>query len=62
MSRADKIGIALSGSQKTLMVGLSVAVSFGMSILPLVAFHTCQLVVDAALVERFRRPEIAESD
>ena len=55
MPEADQIAVGIAGSQKTLMVGLSVALSFGMSILPLVAYHTIQLVCDTFVVEHLRR-------
>lgn len=49
--RSTRIGVALASSQKTLMVGLKIAVDAGVSIVPIVAYHILQLVIDAALVE-----------
>jgi len=53
MSRAEQIAVAVAGSQKTLMVGLSIAVSIQVTILPLLAFHSLQLVIDTVIADRF---------
>ena len=53
MSRPEQIAVAIAGSQKTLMVGLSIAVSLQVTILPLLAFHALQLVIDTVIVDRF---------
>jgi sodium/bile acid cotransporter 7 len=53
MTRAEQIAVAIGGSQKTLMVGLSIAVSLQVTILPLLAFHSLQLVIDTVIVDRF---------
>ncbi|QDV75285.1 bile acid:sodium symporter family protein [Botrimarina mediterranea] len=51
--RADMLAAAVSGSQKTLAVGLSVAMEFGpLAILPMIVYHTLQLLIDAVLVEK----------
>jgi sodium/bile acid cotransporter 7 len=54
--RADAIAVAFSGSQKTLMVGvyLSMAVA-PLAILPMVAYHATQLVVDTLVADWLRR-------
>lgn len=49
-----QIAIAIAGSQKTLMVGLSIAVSLQVTILPLIAFHSLQLVIDTVIADRFK--------
>jgi len=54
LDRADTLAVAIAGSQKTLMVGLSLAVDLGCSILPLVSYHVAQLVIDTWLVDRWR--------
>lgn len=52
---ADGLAAAIAGSQKTLMIGLDVAIGFGgLAILPMVAYHIVQLVVDTLLVEKLR--------
>ncbi len=56
IQREQQIGAALAGSQKTLMVGLQIAVSPGLdiSILPMIAFHVCQLLIDTLLSNRWK--------
>lgn len=53
MSRPEQIAVAIAGSQKTLMVGLSIAVSVQVTILPLLAYHSLQLVIDTVIADRF---------
>jgi sodium/bile acid cotransporter 7 len=53
-SREDQIAVAFAGSQKTLMVGLLVAISLQVSILPMIAYHVSQLFVDTLIADRFR--------
>lgn len=50
--REERIAVAIAGSQKTLMVGLDLAASFGFSILPMIAYHAGQLVLDTLFAER----------
>ena len=52
MKEAAQIAVAFAGSQKTLMIGLSIAVSLQISILPLLAFHSLQLVIDTVIADR----------
>jgi sodium/bile acid cotransporter 7 len=55
LPRADAIGVAFAGSQKTLMVGLAIAIDFGgLAVLPMVAYHVEQLLIDTVLAERLR--------
>lgn len=55
ISLPDRLAVALSGSQKTLMVGVYVALEIdGLAALPLVAYHVTQLLVDTLLVDRLR--------
>ncbi len=57
----DRLAVALSGSQKTLMVGVYVALEIdSLAALPLVAYHVTQLLVDTVLVDRLR-PHITQS-
>ena len=56
-SKADQIAIAFSGSQKTLMVGLSTAVALGLNIIPIVAYHALQLIADTIIADRLRQPQ-----
>jgi sodium/bile acid cotransporter 7 len=55
ISRPNAIAVAFSGSQKTLMVGAYVAMSVGpLAILPMVAYHAVQLIVDALVADWWR--------
>jgi sodium/bile acid cotransporter 7 len=52
----DRAAVAFSGSQKTLMAGLAVAVKFGgLAVLPMVAYHVEQLILDTLIADRLRR-------
>jgi sodium/bile acid cotransporter 7 len=53
--RGDQIAVGLAGSQKTLMVGLQVAMESGFNIIPMVAYHICQLLIDTLIADRLRR-------
>jgi sodium/bile acid cotransporter 7 len=56
ISRADTIAVAFSGSQKTLMVGAYLALAVGpLAILPMVAYHAAQLVIDTLIADRLRQ-------
>ena len=55
MDRRDQIAVGFAGSQKTLMVGLQVAMDLGFSIIPMVAYHVCQLLVDTFVADRWRK-------
>lgn len=56
LSRADSIAVAYSGSQKTLMVGLQIALAHfgGLAILPIVMYHVGQLILDTLIAERIK--------
>jgi sodium/bile acid cotransporter 7 len=54
-SREDQIAVGFSGSQKTLMVGLLMAITLKASILPMVAYHCLQLFVDTLVADAYRR-------
>ena len=55
MRRADQLAVAFAGSQKTLMVGLYVAINYfgGLAILPMVGYHVVQLFVDTLIADRW---------
>jgi len=59
LARPDRIAVGFAGSQKTLMVGLHVAITYygGLTILPMVAYHVGQLLVDTMIADRLRRAE-----
>lgn len=52
--RPRQIAVGISGSQKTLMVGLDIAIVYfgGLAILPMVAYHFLQLTADTVIAER----------
>jgi len=52
--RDGQIAVAFSGSQKTLMAGLSTAISMGLNIIPMVAYHAVQLIIDTVLADRLK--------
>jgi len=54
-NRREQIGVAISGSQKTLMVGLQVCMDCGVSILPMVLYHISQLLIDTFLADWWAR-------
>lgn len=54
-SRENQIAVGFSGSQKTLMVGLVMAITLKVSILPMVAYHCLQLFVDTLIADGYRK-------
>ena len=50
----QQIAVGIAGSQKTLMVGLDIAISYfgGLAILPMVAYHFIQLMADTVIADR----------
>ncbi|MDG2220806.1 MAG: bile acid:sodium symporter [Rubripirellula sp.] len=57
MSRARQIAVGISGSQKTLMVGLQIAIDCGVSVVPMLIYHVGQLALDTLIAQRWRRNE-----
>ena len=55
-SRPQQIAVGIAGSQKTLMVGLDIAISYfgGLAILPMVVYHFIQLFADTVIADRLR--------
>ncbi|HMO15947.1 MAG TPA: bile acid:sodium symporter [Pirellulaceae bacterium] len=53
--RSDQIAVGISGSQKTLLVGLTTSLEMGISVLPIVVFHTVQLIGDTPVADWFRK-------
>lgn len=55
-SRPQQIAVGIGGSQKTLMVGLDIAITYvgGLAILPMVVYHVCQLLADTVIADRLR--------
>lgn len=55
LGRDQRIAVAIAGSQKTLMVGLQIAIDAGVSILPMIAYHVGQLIIDTLFVDHWRK-------
>lgn len=54
MDRGEQLAVGFAGSQKTLMVGLAIALPFGgLTVLPMLAYHVEQLLIDTLLADRF---------
>ncbi len=56
LGRSERIAVGFAGSQKTLMVGIYIATTYfgGLTILPMVAYHVVQLVIDAVVADRLK--------
>lgn len=53
---ADALAVIVAGSQKSMAVGVGVALQFGpMTIFPLITYHFVQLLIDTLVVDRHRR-------
>ena len=55
MRREDRIAVGFAGSQKTLMVGLQLCIELQVEMLPMVAYHVGQLLVDTLIADRLRK-------
>lgn len=55
IQRPQQIAAAISGSQKTLMIGLKMALDCGVSIIPMVAFHVGQLLLDTFIADHIKK-------
>jgi sodium/bile acid cotransporter 7 len=62
MDRADRLAVGFSGSQKTLMIGLTTAIQLQLSILPLVAYHLLQLIIDTLIADQMRSAPLASDE
>jgi sodium/bile acid cotransporter 7 len=54
LTDADTASVAFAGSQKTLMVGMHVALALQVSILPMVIYHVGQLLIDTIFADWLR--------
>ena len=52
--RSGQIACGIAGSQKTLMVGLQIAIDCGVSVLPMLIYHVGQLLIDTVIAERWK--------
>ncbi len=57
LARGDWIAVGIAGSQKTLMIGLQVAlmVGSGLVVVPMVVYHVSQLVIDTFVADVLAR-------
>lgn len=61
LPRSQQIAVGFSGSQKTLTVGLQIAIDCGVSVLPMLIYHAGQLVIDTLVAEQWKRRSLDES-
>lgn len=61
-TRKDQIAVGFAGSQKTLMVGLQVCLDLGFNIIPILAYHVSQLLVDTVIADRIRRRDQSQTE
>jgi sodium/bile acid cotransporter 7 len=52
--RDGQIAIGIAGSQKTLMVGLQIAIDCGVSVVPMLIYHLGQLLIDTLVAQRWK--------
>ena len=52
-TRENQIAVGFSGSQKTLMVGLQIAIDCGVSVIPMLVYHLGQLTLDTLIADRW---------
>jgi sodium/bile acid cotransporter 7 len=62
LERESQIAIGIAGSQKTLMVGLQIAIDCGVSVIPMLVYHLSQLVIDTVVAERWKRKSDQEDE
>ncbi|TWU59353.1 Sodium Bile acid symporter family protein [Rubripirellula tenax] len=55
IDRDRQIAVGIGGSQKTLMVGLQIAIDCGVSVVPMLVYHLSQLVIDTVVVDRWKK-------
>ncbi|MEZ6116379.1 MAG: bile acid:sodium symporter [Pirellulaceae bacterium] len=57
MKPENQIAVGVAGSQKTLMIGLHIALNYfgGLAILPMVTYHVSQLLLDTFIVDAWRK-------
>ncbi len=55
-----QVAVAISGAQKTLMIGLQLSLDCGVSVIPMVMYHVGQLLIDTLLVKQWNRHHAKE--
>lgn len=56
MPPENRLGVAIAGSQKTLMIGLQISLDCGVSAIPMTFYHAAQLFIDTLFVSRVGHP------
>lgn len=51
--RESQIAVGIAGSQKTLTIGLQIAIDCGVSVIPMLMYHFTQLVIDTMIASRW---------
>jgi solute carrier family 10 (sodium/bile acid cotransporter), member 7 len=62
IKRPQQLAVAISGGQKTLMVGLQLALITGVSVMPMVMYHVGQLLIDTLLVRWWKKQDGVDAD
>ena len=57
LGRSHQIAVGISGSQKTLMVGLQIAIDCGVSVVPMLIYHVGQLTLDTLIAQWWKGDE-----
>lgn len=57
-----QVAVAISGAQKTLMIGLQLSLDCGVSVIPMVMYHVGQLLIDTLLVKQWNRYHAKKDD
>ncbi len=52
--RESQIAVGIAGSQKTLMVGLQIAIDCGVSVVPMLVYHLGQLTLDTIVAGKWK--------
>jgi len=61
MSAPNQIAVGIAGSQKTLMIGLHIAIKYfgGLTLLPMITYHVLQLFLDTVIADYWARRQAA---
>ena len=55
--RSHQIAVGIAGSQKTLMVGLQIAIEVSVSVVPMLVYHLSQLIIDTIIAAKWAANE-----
>jgi sodium/bile acid cotransporter 7 len=55
LDRGEQIAVGIAGSQKTLMIGLQIAIDCGVSVAPMLIYHAGQLLTDTLIAGWWKR-------